>query len=403
MRVLRMDPDAHDRFLAQASHLPHIAAAALVRLVGPEVEPLVGTGWADTTRIASGDPGLWRDILMTNPDGIAVALDRFNRVAFDPVQTDALRLEVQSAKGKSAGLFEWRALSGRTNLAPSAKITKSFNIRMGRNNRLSALNDGEGASRHADLVDVRELHGYTPWYFNLPEPGRGYEVAWRQLMDRKGFFAPFGPTTAEQRHPGFKVSYEGHDCQWNGPSWPYATSVTLTALANVLNNYPQQAVTKNDYFKVLKIYAASQRRTLPDGRVVPWIDENLNPFTGDWIARTRCEQHNAELLKAGHADRILRERGKDYNHSTFCDLVISGLIGLRPRPDDTVVVHPLIPDGRWDWFCLDHIAYHGRTLTILWDRTGEKYGRGRGLRVFADGRLIAQSDTLGRVTGTLGP
>jgi len=77
MRVLRMDPDAHDRFLAQASHLPHIAAAALVRLVGPEVEPLVGTGWADTTRIASGDPGLWRDILMTNPDGIAGALDRF--------------------------------------------------------------------------------------------------------------------------------------------------------------------------------------------------------------------------------------------------------------------------------------------------------------------------------------
>ncbi len=78
MRVLRMAPEVHDRLLAQASHLPHVVAAALVRLLEPEVEPLVGSGWADTTRIASGDPRLWRDILMTNPDGIAAVLDRFD-------------------------------------------------------------------------------------------------------------------------------------------------------------------------------------------------------------------------------------------------------------------------------------------------------------------------------------
>ncbi|MFQ6929240.1 MAG: MGH1-like glycoside hydrolase domain-containing protein [Parabacteroides merdae] len=30
----------------------------------------------------------------------------------------------------------------------------------------------------------------------------------------------------------FKVAYEGHECQWNGPSWPYATSMTLVGLAN---------------------------------------------------------------------------------------------------------------------------------------------------------------------------
>ena len=82
-------------------------------------------------------------------------------------------------------------------------------------------------------ADVRELHGYTPWYFNLPQAG--FEQAWQQLMDPQGFFAPYGPTTAEQRHPKFSVSYKGHECQWNGPSWPYATSVTLKALANLLN------------------------------------------------------------------------------------------------------------------------------------------------------------------------
>jgi hypothetical protein len=52
-----------------------------------------------------------------------------------------------------------------------------------------------------EKVDVRELRGYTPWYFNLPEPGKGCEVAWKQLMDPKGFYAPYGPTTAEQRRP----------------------------------------------------------------------------------------------------------------------------------------------------------------------------------------------------------
>ena len=77
MRVVRLAPDAHDRLLAEVSHLPHVAAAAIVQAVSPEAEPLVGTGWADTTRIAGGDPGLWRDILLTNPEGIGRGLKRF--------------------------------------------------------------------------------------------------------------------------------------------------------------------------------------------------------------------------------------------------------------------------------------------------------------------------------------
>ncbi|UCD51847.1 MAG: hypothetical protein JSW27_04270 [Phycisphaerales bacterium] len=246
------------------------------------------------------------------------------------------------------------------------------------------------------LVDVRELHGYTPWYFNLPE--QGHEPAWKQLMDPQGFYASYGPTTAEQRHRGFRLSYEGHECQWNGPSWPYATSVTLTAMAHLLNNYDQGVVDKADYFDLLKIYTRSHRLARDDGRVVPWIDENLNPHTGDWIARTRLKTWNNGTWDAGKGGR---ERGKDYNHSTYCDLVITGLAGLRPRPDNVVEVHPLLPSDVWDWFCLDNVLYHGHKLTILWDRTGEKYGRGKGLRVFAGGAEIAHTDLLQRVTGTL--
>ena len=253
---------------------------------------------------------------------------------------------------------------------------------------------GEGSAR----VDVRELHGYTPWYFGLPPRSEGYEIAWKQLMDPQGFHAPFGPTTAERRHPGFTVSYQGHECQWNGPSWPFATSVTLTALANVLNDYPQESITRRDYFETLKTYTRSHRLKREDGAVVPWIDENLNPLSGDWIARTRLKSWRNGTWDPGKGGV---ERGKDYNHSTYCDLIITGLVGLRPQAGDTVVVNPLLPEDTWDFFCLDGVPYHGRMLTILWDRTGERYHKGKGLRVFADGREIVASAALGRITGTL--
>jgi hypothetical protein len=236
------------------------------------------------------------------------------------------------------------------------------------------------------LVGVREEHGFTPWYVNLPDAG--YEIAWKQLMDTNGFYAPFGPTTAERRHPGFKLAYEGHECQWNGPSWPFSTAITLTALANLLNNYQQTVISKRDYLSLLRIYAKSQHLTRADGKVVPWIDENLNPLTGDWMART--------IMKA--RPNPLYERGKDYNHSTFCDLIISGLVGLRPRADDLVEVNPLVPEGTWDYFCLDKIAYHGHLLTILYDQSGQHYGQGKGLRVFADGKSIASSPDIKRAT-----
>ena len=243
----------------------------------------------------------------------------------------------------------------------------------------------------AALADVRELHGYTPWYFALPDADKS--VAWKQLMDPQGFYAPFGPTTAERRHPKFAVAYQGHECQWNGPSWPFSTAVTLTAMANLLNEYRQDVVQASDYFKLLKIYTKSQHRKRADGRIVPWIDENLNPANGDWISRTLLIQR-----KQGP-----RERGKDYNHSTYCDLVISGLIGLRPREDDVIEVNPLVPAGTWDYFCLDQVRYHGHWLTILYDKTGERYRRGKGLRVFADGRQTAQSPSLGKLLGQLPP
>ena len=63
---------------------------------------------------------------------------------------------------------------------------------------------------------------------------------------------------------------------------------------------------------------------------------------------------------------------------------------MRPRADEVVEVNPLAPAGAWAWFCLDGVAYHGRTLTILWDQTGQSLRLvSAGLRVLADGQEIA--------------
>jgi hypothetical protein len=247
------------------------------------------------------------------------------------------------------------------------------------------------------LCDARELHGYTPWCFNLA--GEEYAVAWQFLMDSTHFYAPYGPTTVERRHPGFTVSYEGHECQWNGPSWPFATSVTLTGLANLLNNQRQDYISKKDYFNLLKIYAHSHHLTREDGTVVPWIDENLNPFTGDWIARTRLKTWENGTWSASKGGI---ERGKDYNHSTFCDLVITGLAGLRLQEGKQLTVNPLIPADTWDYFCLENVLYKGHKLTILYDKLGKKYKRGKGLQVFVDGVLKGKSDKIEKLSIDLG-
>ena len=132
--------------------------------------------------------------------------------------------------------------------------------------------------------------------------------------------------------------------------------------------------------KLLHQYAAQQVLTHPDGRKVPWIDENLHPFTGVWQARhIMIEQDRLGLRKMRY-----RERGKDYNHSTFCDLVIAGLCGIVPQEDGKLCVKPLAPK-EWDWWCIDGVRYHGRDITVLFDRDGTRYGKGKGRVVIGEG------------------
>ncbi|BBF80272.1 MGH1-like glycoside hydrolase domain-containing protein [Asticcacaulis excentricus] len=213
----------------------------------------------------------------------------------------------------------------------------------------------------------RELIGYIPWQFNLPDPG--YEEAWKWVTDPEGFYARYGLTSVERNDPLFRISRRC--CEWSGTSWPYATAQTLEAMANLLNNYQQSVVTKADYYKVLKSYITSQFK---DGQ--PFIAEANNPDTGEW------------QIVPGHSEH--------YFHSSYPDLIITGLAGLRPRADNRLEVNPLIPDD-WNYFAIDDVPYHGHLVSLVWDKDGKRYGRGAGLSLFVNGTRVAHSPTVQKI------
>ena len=217
---------------------------------------------------------------------------------------------------------------------------------------------------NGNLSQVREAIGFIPWYFNLPDDSKEFAKAWEQLIDTAGFKAPWGITTAEQRHPQFRSHGEG-TCEWDGAVWPFATTQTLKGLSNLLTRYEHRnSMTAEIFFEELYKYARAHQK---NGQ--PFIGEYQDEQTGRW-------------LKGDHA------RSRFYNHSGFCDLIINDLIGLKPRADEIIEIHPLLPENKWDWFCLDNIRYHDHILTILWDKSGMKYGKGKGFRIYVDGKEI---------------
>jgi prephenate dehydrogenase len=82
-RVLRMDPATHDHVFAYVSHLPHVVAYALVHAVGT-LDTRVPLGYSaggfrDFTRIASSNPGMWKDIVLQNRAQVLKSLAHYRK------------------------------------------------------------------------------------------------------------------------------------------------------------------------------------------------------------------------------------------------------------------------------------------------------------------------------------
>ena len=281
----------------------------------------------------------------------------------------------------TAARFRAKAAAVKTNL--QNRLWDS-----GRNFFLHMYRHNEGAGATAEtLIDDsglytgdkkgREQIGFIPWAFNLPDDlaGAGYEAAWQYFTDTSYFKADYGPTTVEQSDHRYGLS--GSCCHWSGQSWPFATTQSLKAMANVLQNYTQTQIDKADYDEALDTYVDVHMRGRATGADAerPYIAEANHPDTGSW---------------AGH-DR--NNHSENYFHSGFVDLVITGLLGLQPQRGDALVLKPLVPDT-WDYFILDNLRYHGRDITVIWDRDGTKYDRGTGFQVFVGDTSVYHSATV---------
>ena len=77
-----MSADDHDQLVARCSHLPHLLASALARRVldpshGELQKQLCATGFRDMSRLASGSPVMWRDIVRSNREAILAVIEEY--------------------------------------------------------------------------------------------------------------------------------------------------------------------------------------------------------------------------------------------------------------------------------------------------------------------------------------
>jgi len=237
-----------------------------------------------------------------------------------------------------------------------------------------------------DFISGRELAGFVPWMYNMPDNTPAYNNAWKYLIDTTKFMGNFGLRTVEPSYPWymkyFKLRNGRPDCQWNGASWPFQTAQVLTAMANLLDNYTQDIIKPADYLKVLRLYTGQHYYNDGEKNILN-LQEDYNPETGQPITYGRdYGSHH-------------------YNHSTYNDLVITGLCGIRPSEGNALTIHPLT-DSTIQYFCLEDVMYHGHTLTLAYDADGSKYKLGKGLTVIVDGKKVSVKETNGKYEVAIG-
>lgn len=230
----------------------------------------------------------------------------------------------------------------------------------------------------------RELVGYVPWTHDLPDDTTEFAEAWKHILNSAELSGQHGLRTVEPSYQYYmrQYRYEGTqpECQWNGPVWPFQTTQVLTGLANFLDHYPKGSastiITTADYTKLLKQYTLLHYNPKRGG--ILDLEEDYYPDTGAPVVGLKRSLH--------------------YFHSGYIDLILSGLVGIRPFADDKVEINPLA--SGISYFRADRIVYHGHELAVQWDSDGSHYGTA-GLLVEIDGKVAASSADLTRLSISL--
>jgi len=167
-RVVRMEPSRHDRLVAFVSHLPQAASTALMDVAAteeadePEILLLAAGGFRDLTRLASSNPALWSDILLSNRRAIAEAIEIYAR------HLEALRMQILQGDGLGVETTFQRAKSARLRLAAKPTVRAGVAVLQvpvpDRPGSLAALTVALGKGG-VNIEDLQIVHS--------PEGGRG--------------------------------------------------------------------------------------------------------------------------------------------------------------------------------------------------------------------------------------
>jgi len=314
-------------------------------------------GWATTGRAAQTEtaaqyPRAYRsgypDFYLVRPS--------VNAYLYGNLRSLARLFHLTGADSSKAGLYDRRA---------KALQNKVLNILWNKkDNFFNTFSAGDNLYGVRDFeARVRESVGYTPWYFRLiPEDAPGpYHKAWEMFGSDQGFYNARGMTTAERSHP----YYNEQAYAWNGRGWPFQNSVVCKSFANYLRYYKKKA----DAADKDLLFDHINKLTALHGR------KELN--IGEWYIPSNGTEFGGE---------------KDYFHSTFPDIIIEDLIGFSPSHENSFTLHPLLPEGEWEYFFLGNLRYHGHDIDIAWKKDGNQKKKGDQplLYVWIDGTLSAK-------------
>lgn len=170
-------------------------------------------------------------------------------------------------------------------------------------------------------------------------------------------------------HASLDHPYE-YPCCWNGPSWNFTNAIVIDALGDTIQRHGAPYA---DLFRYL---------------FVQWTEAQYE--NGDIEKPNTCEHF--------HPDTGKQYRDvKDYFHSYYNDVLIRRVVGLMPEDSDTLTISPI--DMGWSYWVIENVAYRNHQISIAWNAAfvTEKEVI-NGLRIMIDGRLVAHSATLERLS-----
>ncbi|TVY19118.1 hypothetical protein LARI1_G002945 [Lachnellula arida] len=248
-----------------------------------------------------------------------------------------------------------RAIAAVANYAGNSKVESNFTL-IG-SNLEAAVNRHLWSPDQQFYVDVirpnnpdlkpisgREEVGLYPYRFGIGLESN-HSGAALALFDPQGFQAPLLDQTILTE---------------NFQSWPFSTAHILKSLAAIYRG-PNLPITADQYVQTLSTYAGTQQKN-----GVPY------PFEDSWSSDS-----------SNHSEH--------YDHSTNNDDVITGLLGIVPQSNNSLLVSPIMPKN-WTYFAIENFAYHGHLISVLYDADGKRYKCGGSFCVFSDGKQIVSKN-----------